>query len=508
MDSFRKSGRSTDILTEDDRAQFSSWIGQRSRFELLYKISRDGCSSKTFHQLCDGKGPTVTILYNTDNTAYGGYLSQSWVSSGTHIKDPESFLFTLSYNGVQNRRKFPVTNPKKAAFGHVYFGPSFGDVNETNWSERESPRYQSKLRMESSSDLTTFRDTVTALRDKGSDTYFFNLNGRSDFGSAYQKPTVNMNAINNGHMCVFDLEVYLVKADVQMSSLKGPDLTVILSKAWREPPLWNEQNLQSLKDFVSSYKPLPDMKISEVNILLVGQINAGKSSFFNSLNSIFRGEISSRACAGTSPHSLTTNLRKYRIRNRETKSYLNFRLCDTRGLEEEMSMHLQDMALLLDGHLSDQYKFNPMAHATQRDPGFVLNATFQDKIHCVAFVVDASSIDVLQANVSQKLLHFRSLIVERGIPNVVYLTKLDKVCPLVDEDVRRVYHSQACKQALETAADVIGIPRGHVFPVKNYEKESQLQTNISIMALTAMRQTLVFADDYLEDKYELSQSQQ
>lgn len=206
--------RSADILTEDDRAQFSSWIGQRSRFELLYKISRDGCSSKTFHQLCDGKGPTVTILYNTDNTAYGGYLSQSWVSSGTHIKDPESFLFTLSYNGVQNRRKFPVTNPKKAAFGHVYFGPSFGDVNETNWSGRESPRYQSKLRMESSSDLTTFRDTVTASRDKGSDTYFFNLNGRSDFGSAYQKPTVNMNAINNGHMCVFDLEVYLVKGSL------------------------------------------------------------------------------------------------------------------------------------------------------------------------------------------------------------------------------------------------------------------------------------------------------
>lgn len=100
------------------------------------------------------------------------------------------------------------------------------------------------------------------------------------------------------------------------------------------------------------------------------------------------------------------------------------------------------------------------------------------------------------------------LFIYSGIPNVVYLTKLDKVCPLVDEDVRRVYHSQACKQALETAADVIGVPRGHVFPVKNYEKESQLQTNISILALTAIRQTLVFADDYLEDKYELSQSHQ
>lgn len=69
------------------------------------------------------------------------------------------------------------------------------------------------------------------------------------------------------------------------------------------------QNLRSLKDFVSNYKPLPDMRISEVNILLVGQINAGKSSFFNTLNSIFRGEISSRACAGTSTHSLTTTVR-------------------------------------------------------------------------------------------------------------------------------------------------------------------------------------------------------
>lgn len=70
-----------------------------------------------------------------------------------------------------------------------------------------------------------------------------------------------------------------------------------------------------------------------------------------------------------------------------------------------------------------------------------------------------------------------------------------------------IYQSQACKKAIETAADVIGIPRGHVFPVKNYEQETQLQTNVSIVALTAMRQTLVFADDYLEDQYELQSDQ-
>lgn len=74
---------------------------------------------------------------------------------------------------------------------------------------------------------------------------------------------------------------------------------------------------------------------------------------------------------------------------------------------------------------------------------------------------------------------------------------------MVDEDVRKIYQSQVCKKALETAADVIGIPRGHVFPVKNYEQETQLKTNVSILALAAMRQVLVFADDFLEDQYEL-----
>lgn len=55
-----------------------------------------------------------------------------------------------------------------------------------------------------------------------------------------------------------------------------------------------------------------------------------------------------------------------------------------------------------------------MSHATQRDLGFVLNPSFRDKIHCVAFVVDGSSIDVLNTEISEKLIHVRSLMIERG----------------------------------------------------------------------------------------------
>lgn len=64
-------------LTRRDKKQISRWISKDSQLELLYKLSRNGGSAKMFHELCDNKGPTVTIFFNTDNNVYGGYLSQN-----------------------------------------------------------------------------------------------------------------------------------------------------------------------------------------------------------------------------------------------------------------------------------------------------------------------------------------------------------------------------------------------------------------------------------------------
>ncbi|XP_061186906.1 uncharacterized protein LOC133195036 [Saccostrea echinata] len=517
---FKRLLRSKELLTAEDRTLLSTFIGKSSSFELLYKISRDGCSASKFHQSCDYKGPTVTVLYNTENSVYGGFLAGDWKegNSSTSIADKRAFLFTLHFNGVSKPRKYSVIKPYHAAFAFREFGPTFGagdlrDIAETKGFANERKKMSSFRKREMQNyryddttvDLLTFYGTVEPIVDRYAGTHFYELNGKADFRHAYDGGNESMNAINNGHMCVFDLEVYKVKdVTVAKSSLcQNPS-----DKTWRESPCWDEQTFRKLKDSVSNYKPLDDSGLSEVNILLVGQIGAGKSSFFNTVNSIFRGEVTARACAGNSQHSLTTVFRKYRIRNPETGGYLNFRLCDTRGIEEDMCIKHQDMASLLDGHLPDQHKFNPAAHATEKDPGFKIKPTFKDKIHCVAFVMDSSSIDVLQGSTSQKLAEFHSLMIERGIPQTVYLTKLDKICPLVDDDVRRIFNSEACKQAVNKAAEVIGLPRSHVFPVKNYEKETQLQIPVDILALSALRQTLVYADDYLEDQFELSQTEE
>lgn len=63
----------------------------------------------------------------------------------------------------------------------------------------------------------------------------------------------------------------------------------------------------SLKNEIVDSKPDKEsiVTVPFTNILLIGQIGAGKSSFFNTVNSVFRGKMTSKARCGSFEHSLT-----------------------------------------------------------------------------------------------------------------------------------------------------------------------------------------------------------
>lgn len=65
-----------------------------------------------------------------------------------------------------------------------------------------------------------------------------------------------------------------------------------------------------------------------------------------------------------------------------------------------------------------------------------------------------------------------------------------------------MFTSSLVEDAVNKAADIIAIPRSHVLPVKNYEKETILNMDINIFALMALRKSLMFADDFLENLYD------
>jgi hypothetical protein len=110
--------------------QLDAWIGENCIYTLIYRYSTDGRGNLFFHQHCDHKGPTVTLVKLRDGRMFGGYTTTSWSCPTPQTYKPSinSFLFMLYTSGGIWK---PVICPgipghPKSVFHSKSFGPSFG----------------------------------------------------------------------------------------------------------------------------------------------------------------------------------------------------------------------------------------------------------------------------------------------------------------------------------------------------------------------------------------------
>ncbi|KAH3892853.1 hypothetical protein DPMN_016986 [Dreissena polymorpha] len=289
-------------------------------------------------------------------------------------------------------------------------------------------------------------------------------------------------------MQVTDLEVYGITDGQRIKTPQQP---------WRKTPEWNKKYLETLTEEIVSFKPCCEMGLSEVRILMLGPVGMGKSSFYNTINSVFKGRISQSAPCGISANGITIAYTPYEVKVRSGAT-LNFRLCDTRGLEVPQGLDILECNYLLHGNIPDHYEFNPAASFCPDNPGFVHLPKVAEKIHCVLFVLDAASVSDMQPKLVEKMQIFQRLVNRKGIPQAVLLTKVDLVCQDVESNTSNVFTSKNIEAAVNKVSGLLGLPRNNILPVKNYENEIELDDNISILALLAMRQLLYFAEDYIQ----------
>jgi hypothetical protein len=81
---------------------------------LIYRATRDGFFSNSFHAKCNGKSNTLAIIKNNQNCVFGAYLSSAWSNGNDWIFDSNAFIFSMRRNGVSNSYKFPINKPQYA----------------------------------------------------------------------------------------------------------------------------------------------------------------------------------------------------------------------------------------------------------------------------------------------------------------------------------------------------------------------------------------------------------
>ncbi|XP_041064527.1 interferon-induced protein 44-like isoform X4 [Carcharodon carcharias] len=176
-------------------------------------------------------------------------------------------------------------------------------------------------------------------------------------------------------------------------------------------------------------------------------------------------------------------------------------LCDTMGLAEdtESGIRTDDLISIIKGHVPNKYRFNPTSPIHADTNSCIKSATVAERIHCVAYVIDASKLTMLSPEMKKKIHAIQSQINQLEIPQIVLLTKVDKECPLVANDLEMVYHSDLIVNKVTEIGQQLGIPISYIIPVKNYWSDHELDNATDILILSALVQILRYADDYFEN---------
>uniref|UniRef100_A0A3P9HMC8 TLDc domain-containing protein n=1 Tax=Oryzias latipes TaxID=8090 RepID=A0A3P9HMC8_ORYLA len=429
-------------LTKTQQKLICSHLGN-FKLNLLYKASIHGFTGAAFHQYCDNKSPTVSVGYNNSGFVFGGYTSQPFSQSGQYVNDNQAFLFSFS---GEKLNKYPVNDAKYALRMHSTCGPYFGEAL-----------------------ILVHGNQPVVYSNPGK---YYNFNAAE---------------LHGNDLTMTECEVYQVEE------------TVELEKPWRVVT-WESKRKSELMESIRTYRPL-NSSVTQARVLLIGPVGAGKSSFFNSINSIFRGHVTSQAISGSCSTSLTTQFRTYTVKAGREGKTLPLILCDTMGLEENVGagLDIDDISNILKGHLPDRYQFNPSVPLQSEAHGFCKSPGLKDKIHCVTYVLDASKISIMSTKMEEKLKTIRRKVNLMGIPQLVLLTKVDEACSLVKEDIRNVYRSSYIRDVVQEAATRVGVPLSCIIPVKNYSQELELETDIDILLLSAAVQMLRFVDNFFDD---------
>lgn len=248
-------------------------------------------------------------------------------------------------------------------------------------------------------------------------------------------------------------------------------------------------------------KTIKPNNVEEIRIMLHGQIGAGKSSFINSVKSVYaeRVVVSVLAEANTD-HSCTTRYSAQHIQ--DGNSQLPFVIYDVMGMESDggKGIHMDDIINALKGHIRADYEFNPNQPLEKTSNWYNAQPLKSERIHCLVSVVSADSISRMTDSNNDVIPTMRLIRKEAnklGIPQIVVLTMPDMACPYVAQNLKYIFKSTEIKKKMEVCSNELGAPMSCILPVMNYHLETKLDDAIDVLVLDAMIHIVQAANDYL-----------
>jgi len=101
------------IIKNDFKKQkmIDNWIKEKLdtnniKYELLYKMTENGSKPADFHNCCDNKGATLTIIETKNKNIFGGFTPLNWNTNSRQCYDEHKRTFLFSMNLMKKYEMF------------------------------------------------------------------------------------------------------------------------------------------------------------------------------------------------------------------------------------------------------------------------------------------------------------------------------------------------------------------------------------------------------------------
>ncbi|XP_058864262.1 interferon-induced protein 44-like isoform X3 [Acipenser ruthenus] len=226
-------------------------------------------------------------------------------------------------------------------------------------------------------------------------------------------------------------------------SKEPPKPEPLLPIPWREVEFRHEAYMK-LQDEIKNYQPHP--KASTTNILILGNVGSGKSSFLNSMFSELRRED------------------------------FNGRIQSFQGVRPP-------------AQTSVTQRFDDILETKIKMEG--------DQIHCVVLVLSLHNAENLDPALIQFYEGLIGMLTKTGVPCKLLVTFVDKLVEKT-EDLKDLYKRRDIKQKIEKLAKEMRISMCNVIVVSNYFEELKINQIKGTLLLEAVAQMLTAAKPFQE----------